>query len=94
MRIQSKLITLMIAVMLIASLVGCATPTPEPTATAIPATAVPPTAVPTPVPPTATAAPQPITIRYANWNLGAEADNNIQRQMVKAYKSDRSHVVL
>jgi multiple sugar transport system substrate-binding protein len=26
-----------------------------------------------------------VTIRYANWNLGTEEENNIQRQMVQAY---------
>jgi len=94
MRAQSKLITLMIAVILVAGLVGCATPTPEPTATAVPATAVPPTAVPTEVPPTATPEPQPVTIHYANWNLGTEEENNIQRQLIKAYTDMHPNVTI
>jgi multiple sugar transport system substrate-binding protein len=78
MKTLAKLITLVVAV---AMLVACgtpATPTPAP-ATQPPATAVP----PTPIPPTAT--PAPVTLRYANWNLGTEADNNAERQMIKAY---------
>jgi multiple sugar transport system substrate-binding protein len=99
MRTQSKLITLVITIMLIASLFGCAAP--QPTATAVPPkptetkpapTDVPPTA--TPVPPTATPEPEPITLRYANWNLGTEEENNIQRQLVKAYTDLHPNVTI
>jgi multiple sugar transport system substrate-binding protein len=79
MKTLAKLITLVVAV---AMLVACgtpATPTLAPTAVPPAATAVP----PTPIPPTAT--PAPVTLRYANWNLGTEADNNAERQMIKAY---------
>ncbi|MCB9453572.1 MAG: extracellular solute-binding protein [Anaerolineaceae bacterium] len=31
------------------------------------------------------ASAQSVTIRYANWNLGTEEENNIQRQLVAAY---------
>lgn len=37
------------------------------------------------VPLMATAAQDGVTIRYANWNLGTEEENNVQRQMVNAY---------
>ncbi|MBI3242541.1 MAG: extracellular solute-binding protein [Chloroflexi bacterium] len=92
---------LVFTVMLVASLIGCTTqPTKtaepaatQPEATAVPATAVPATAVPpTAVPPTA--APEPITLRYANWNLGTEEENNIQRQLVKAYTDLNPHVTI
>jgi len=92
MRINSKLITLMLAVMVIASLVGCA---PKAVATTEPAASpIPPTEMPTDVPPTATPEPQPVTIRYANWNLGTEEENNIQRQLVKAYTDMHPNVTI
>ena len=50
------------------------------------------TVPPTEVPPTA--APEPITLRYANWNLGTEEENNIQRQMVKAYTDAHPNVTI
>lgn len=28
---------------------------------------------------------QGVTLRYANWNLGTEEENNLQRQLVAAY---------
>lgn len=89
MKTYAKLITLVITAMLVASLAGCATPAAtQPPATAVPPTAVPPTAVP----PTPT--PEPITLRYANWNLGTEEENNIQRQLVKAYTDLYPHVTI
>jgi len=80
----------MIVAMLIAVLVGCAPqppaapvePTPEPTPvtpTEEPVAEVPPTEVPP------TVAPEPVTLRYANWNVGTEEEDNIQRQLIKAY---------
>jgi ABC-type glycerol-3-phosphate transport system substrate-binding protein len=88
MKGHTKLITFILAATMLTSLAGCgpqATPTaaPEPTQ---PAATTEPTETPpveTEVPPTA--APEPVTLRYANWNLGTEEENNIQRQMVKAY---------
>jgi multiple sugar transport system substrate-binding protein len=41
-------------------------------------------------PPAAT----PVTITYSNWNLGTEADNNIQRQMIKAYTTLHPNVTI
>lgn len=40
------------------------------------------------------AAPEPVTLRYANWNLGTEEENNIQRQMVQAYIDANPHVTV
>lgn len=81
MKNHAKLIIFMIIAMLVAGISGCGpTATTEPTLPPQP-TAVPPTAVP----PTATPVPQPVTLRYANWNLGTEEENNIQRQLIAAY---------
>jgi multiple sugar transport system substrate-binding protein len=35
-----------------------------------------------------------VTLRYANWNLGTEEENNIQRQMVQAYIDANPHVTI
>ncbi len=110
MKILSKLISLMIIATFVLGLAGCATPTPapteaptqppaatqpppQPTATTAPtATEVPPT--PTAVPPTNTPAPQPVTLRYANWNLGTAAENNMERQMVHVYTETHPNVTI
>ena len=54
---------------------------PEPTDTAAPTDA--------PMPPEAV---EDVTLRYANWNLGTEEENNIQRQLVKAYTDANPNV--
>lgn len=36
----------------------------------------------------------PVTLRYANWNLGTEEENNIQRQLVQAYMEANPHVTI
>lgn len=103
-----KLMILLIAVMLIASLVGCSTPeaTTEPQATEEqqpvateepkdePTTA--PTDEPAPVPTEAPteAVAQPVTLRYAAHNLGTEEENNAERQMVAAYMEVNPHVTI
>jgi ABC-type glycerol-3-phosphate transport system substrate-binding protein len=65
-----------------------ATTAPEPTE-AQPTEAQPTEAEPEPTEaePEATEEPsgEAVTIRYANWNLGTEEENNIQRQLVAAY---------
>jgi hypothetical protein len=30
--------------------------------------------------------PEPVILRYANWNLGTEEENNIQRQLVSSHR--------
>lgn len=101
MKAHLKLMNLVMTTMLVVSLAACAapaTPTAEPAATQPPATTAPPTAVPpTDVPPTdvpPTPAPEPVTLRYANWNLGTEEENNIQRQLVQAYMDANPHVTI
>ncbi|MCE7947536.1 MAG: extracellular solute-binding protein [Chloroflexi bacterium CFX4] len=37
---------------------------------------------------------QTITLRYANWNLGTEEENNLQRQLVAAYMSANPGVTI
>lgn len=94
-----KLVNAVIVLAVVLGLAACggaATPTQAPAApppTAAPATAVPPTAVPaTAVPPTA--APAAVTLRYANWNLGTEEENNMQRQLIKAYTDMHPNVTI
>ncbi|MBP7692215.1 MAG: extracellular solute-binding protein [Anaerolineales bacterium] len=104
MRMPAKLINYVMTATLVAStLAACAapaTPTAEPAATqapqptAAPTTAVPATAAPEPTAVPPTAAPEPITLRYANWNVGTEEENNLQRQMVAAYIEANPHVTV
>ncbi|HUF39754.1 MAG TPA: ABC transporter substrate-binding protein [Anaerolineales bacterium] len=37
---------------------------------------------------------EPVTLRYANWNLGTEEENNIQRQLIQAYIDANPHVTI
>lgn len=37
---------------------------------------------------------EPITLRYANWNVGTEEENNLQRRMVAAYTEANPHVTV
>lgn len=88
MKANVKLIIFLITAALLASLFGC---TPKPTPTAVPTK---PPEKPTEVPPTATLPPEPVTIRYANWNLGTEEENNIQRQLAKKYMEQNPYVTI
>ncbi len=90
MKKHALLITFVIASILVASLVGCGPkPTEEPEPTPEPEVTEEPTAEPTEEP-----APEPITLRYANWNLGTEEENNIQRQLIAAYTELYPHVTI
>jgi len=85
---------MLIAVFVLAACAPAATPTAapvEPTAAPVEPTAAPvePTAAPTEPP-----AAEPVTLRYANWNLGTEEENNIQRQLVKAYTDLHPNVTI
>ena len=37
---------------------------------------------------------QAVTLRYANWNLGTEEENNLQRQLVAAYMEANPDVTI
>lgn len=90
MKTRKSLYLSVVVVLLLGILSGCG-PQPTPAATEPAATAVPPTAVPpTAVPPT----PAPVTLRYANWNLGTEEENNVQRQLAKKYMELNPHVTI
>ncbi len=94
-----KLLNVAVVLALAISLAACGaqeTPTTAPTQApaAQPAPTEAPAAQPAPTEapaaqPAPTEAPSaeaaPVTLRYANWNLGTEEENNIQRQMIKAY---------
>lgn len=82
----------LIAAMLIGALAGCG-PQPTAPATATPAATAAPTAVPTAVP-TPVPTPVPVTLRYANWNLGTEEENNIQRQLARKYAELNPYVTI
>ncbi|WP_322513553.1 ABC transporter substrate-binding protein [Chloroflexus sp.] len=92
---------LLVILMLLVAVAGCtpaATPPPTQAPTAAPQTppeqptAAP--AAPTAAPAPTAAAKQPVTLRYANWNLGTEEENNIQRRLVKAYTDLNPHVTI
>jgi ABC-type glycerol-3-phosphate transport system substrate-binding protein len=97
MKTHAKLITLVVTAFLVLSMIGCTaqpTKTSAPAATKSEATAL---SQPTAVEPDASPVPEdksPITLRYANWNLGTEEENNIQRQMVNAYIALNPHVTI
>jgi ABC-type glycerol-3-phosphate transport system substrate-binding protein len=57
-------------------------------------TAEEPTTEPAPAEETTAEEGEPITLRYANWNLGTEEENNIQRQMVQAYMDAHPNVTI
>jgi len=110
MKTHKKLITFLVMAILVASLVACTPqtateivseePTSEPVAeepTAEPV-AEEPTAEPVAEEPTAEPteepAMEPVTLRYANWNVGTEEENNLQRQLIQAYMDAHPNVTI
>ncbi len=84
--------TLLALVVVVVFVAGCA-PSATPTPTTAPPTQPP--ATQPPVQPTPTPeGKQPVTLRYANWNLGTEEENNVQRQLVKKYMELNPHVTI
>ncbi len=94
MRNAAKLRNAVIVLALAVSLAACATPAPTPTPVPTKAPTAVPTQAPTPTPVPPTPTPQPITLRYANWNVGTEQENNVQRQLVKAYMALHPNVTI
>jgi multiple sugar transport system substrate-binding protein len=96
MKSRSKLIVLLLALVFVVGMVGCGPKATEVTPPQDQPTAKP--AEPTAKPVEPTAVPdvpkEPITLRYANWNLGTEEENNLQRQLVKAYTDLNPHVTV
>ncbi len=97
MKTYLKFLNVLFVAVLAVSLAACATPAattpaPQPTTPPQPTQAGQPT---TPPQPTEEAKPvEPVTLRYANWNLGTEEENNLQRQLVKAYTDANPHVTI
>jgi multiple sugar transport system substrate-binding protein len=100
-----RMITILIAVILIAGLFGCAQPAEEPVIVEEPVVEEPvveepvveePIEEPEVEEPTEeeTQAPEPVVIRYAAWNLGTEEENNIFRQLNQAYMDLNPHVTI
>ncbi len=91
MNTRAKLVNAAIALAMVIVMAACggqATPAaPQPTA-------APPTAAPQPTAVPPTPAPKPVTLRYANWNLGTAEENNLQRQLVKAYTDLHPNVTI
>lgn len=89
----AKFVYLLVAVIMVASLAGCGA---KPAPTAPPPYQAKPTPTPEPTtpPPTPEPTKAPVTIRYANWNLGTEQENNIQRQLIKKYTDLNPHVTI
>ena len=107
MKTNRKWITVVIMALFLVGLFGCGpSATPEPTEAVEPTEEVsePTEEVVEPteevVEPTeevvepTEAAGEPVTIRYANWNLGTEEENNIQRQLIAAYIEANPHVTI
>lgn len=101
MKTYKKLIMLMIAAVFVAGLVGCGKATEAPVATEEPEVKEPVVEEPEVEEPVVTEEPveepevkEPVTIRYAGWNLGTEEENNIFRQMITAYTDVNPHVTV
>ena len=96
MKSRSKLIVLLLALVFVVGMVGCGPKATEVTPPQDQPTAKP--AEPTAKPAEPTAVPvvpkEPVTLRYANWNLGTEEENNLQRQLVQAYIDLNPHVTV
>jgi multiple sugar transport system substrate-binding protein len=97
MKSLTKLVYFLVMVVLVAALVGCGSGstgdiTNDEPAAEEPAAEEPEAEEPEAEEPAADA--EPVTLRYANWNLGTEEENNIQRQMVQAYIDANPHVTI
>ena len=104
MKTFTKLITFLIMAILVASFAGCQpAATEEPVATEETVVEEPTTepAVEEPTaetvveePTEATEVMEPVTLRYANWNVGTEEENNLQRQLIQAYMDAHPNVTI
>lgn len=95
MKTLSKWMNTLVVLLLAVSLAACGsqpTPAAAPTEAPTSAPAPEPTAAPTEAP--TEAAMEPVTIRYANWNVGTPEENNLQRQLVAAYMEMHPNVTI
>jgi ABC-type glycerol-3-phosphate transport system substrate-binding protein len=81
-----------IILVLVVGLAACAAPPAAPAPAPGEPAAQPPAEAP--AAPAVEAPAGAITLRYANWNLGTEEENNLQRQLVKAYMDMHPNVTI
>ncbi|MEN4100624.1 MAG: extracellular solute-binding protein [Anaerolineaceae bacterium] len=100
MKTITKFLSLLFVLSLAIGMAACVPPAVQPTPVVQP-TPEEPVVEPTPEEPVVEPTPEevvepaePVTLRYANWNLGTEEENNIQRQMIKAYTDANPHVTI
>jgi multiple sugar transport system substrate-binding protein len=104
MKNLSKLFYLLVMTLLTVALVACGATTEQPGAE-VPGAEVPQETTPEEPAAEEPAAEEPVaeepaaegdavTIRYANWNLGTEEENNLQRQMVQAFMDANPNVTV
>ncbi len=109
MKAFAKWLNVLVVLVLVFGVAACNTPTTapaEPTKAPVEPTKAPvePTKAPVeptkaPVEPTKAPEPtaasaEPVTIRYANWNVGTQEENNIQRQLIAAYIEQHPNVTI
>ncbi|MCX7754468.1 MAG: extracellular solute-binding protein [Anaerolineales bacterium] len=91
MKTLSKWINTAFVLLLAVSLAACGSQT-TPTAAPVEEPTTAPTVAPTTAPTDAPA--EPVTIRYANWNVGTPEENNLQRQLIAAYMEMHPNVTI
>ncbi|MEJ5223501.1 MAG: extracellular solute-binding protein [Anaerolineales bacterium] len=90
----SKFMNLAFVFVMVASLLAaCGAPATPTAAPAEPTKAPEATKAPEPTA-EPTKAAEPVTIRYANWNVGTEEENNLQRQLIAAYVEAHPNVTI
>jgi ABC-type glycerol-3-phosphate transport system substrate-binding protein len=108
MKKHFKLITLLITLMIVVGLLGCTQPAEEPVVdepeveepeveepeVEEPEVEEPEVEEPVVEEPEVEEPKEPVTIRYAAWNLGTEEENNIFRQLNQAYMDLNPHVTI
>ncbi len=92
---KKRVCSIMLSTLLAFSMVGCkgtgasSSPSPSPTPTAPQASTPADTSTPSPSP---AAGSNKDKITYANWNLGTQEENNIERRMIKLFNENNKDV--
>jgi ABC-type glycerol-3-phosphate transport system substrate-binding protein len=95
MKTLSKWMNTAFVLLLAVSLAACGSQATPTTAPAEPTSApAEPTKAPTQAPAPTEAVMEPVTIRYANWNVGTPEENNLQRQLIAAYMEMHPNVTI